>query len=47
MVDMADRRAMETMSVMIELGYPVIRATGRLGSKGELPIGKGGGVVFG
>ena len=32
---------------MIELGYPVIRGSGRLGSKSDLYIGNGDEVVFG
>ena len=32
---------------MIELGYPVVRGTGRLGSKSDLYVGNGDEVVFG
>ncbi len=32
---------------MIELGYPVVRGTGRYGSKSDLYIGNGDEVVFG
>jgi 7,8-dihydropterin-6-yl-methyl-4-(beta-D-ribofuranosyl)aminobenzene 5'-phosphate synthase len=32
---------------MIELGYPVVRGTGRLGSKSDLYIGNGDEVEFG
>lgn len=32
---------------MVELGYPVVRGTGRLGSKSDLYVGNGDEVVFG
>jgi 7,8-dihydropterin-6-yl-methyl-4-(beta-D-ribofuranosyl)aminobenzene 5'-phosphate synthase len=32
---------------MIELGYPVVRGTGRFGSKSDLYVGNGDDVVFG
>lgn len=32
---------------MIELGYPVVRGTGRFGSKSDLHIGNGDEVLFG
>ena len=32
---------------MIELGYPVVRGTGRLGSKSDLYVGNGDEVSFG
>lgn len=32
---------------MIELGYPVVRGTGRFGSQSDLYVGNGDEVVFG
>ena len=32
---------------MIELGYPVVKGTGRFGSKGDLVVGNGDEVFFG
>ena len=32
---------------MIDLGYPVVKGTGRFGSKSKLYIGNGDSVVFG
>jgi len=32
---------------MIQLGYPVVRGTGHLGSKSDLYVGNGDEVIFG